>query len=248
MTQEQNQFITVVQRVSRNQLDIDKHVFVLQPVTGTQSHSNESGPESRITPFQVVNNEPPIYSLPWAGVTMSHVRKEGVVQNKTYYPSSSLDWPVMAGKEHLELETWMKFGNVSPDDPVVDQIKTKVKHILDTRYFPPQYSKEVFKLEEHPDFKNFTPSDCALWMIEQYGQIDGSHHKTWVLDQVSRILKGTKVEVHQTTYVFEKPEPRVEIDTYLKVTDPPSDAYLQWRKEMVDEDGDELDYDEGISP
>ena len=28
----------------------------------------------------------------------------------------------------------------------------------------------------------------AISLIEQYGQIDGSHHKAWVLDQVVRIL------------------------------------------------------------
>ncbi len=32
--------------------------------------------------------------------------------------------------------------------------------------------------------------DKALGMILQYGQIDGSHHKAWVLDQVVRILTG----------------------------------------------------------
>lgn len=28
----------------------------------------------------------------------------------------------------------------------------------------------------------------ALYMINQYGGIDGAHHKQWVLDQVVRIL------------------------------------------------------------
>lgn len=30
----------------------------------------------------------------------------------------------------------------------------------------------------------------ALAVIEQYGGIDGDHHKQWVLDQVVRALKG----------------------------------------------------------
>lgn len=34
----------------------------------------------------------------------------------------------------------------------------------------------------------------AMSFIEQYGQIDGDHHKTWVLDQVARALKGDKYE------------------------------------------------------
>lgn len=27
-------------------------------------------------------------------------------------------------------------------------------------------------------------------LIERYGQIDGSHHKQWVLDQIARVIKG----------------------------------------------------------
>lgn len=30
----------------------------------------------------------------------------------------------------------------------------------------------------------------ALAIIEQYGQIDGAHHKAWVIDQVVRALQG----------------------------------------------------------
>jgi len=29
-------------------------------------------------------------------------------------------------------------------------------------------------------------------IIIEYGQIDGAHHKTWVLDQVMRVAKGDK--------------------------------------------------------
>lgn len=34
----------------------------------------------------------------------------------------------------------------------------------------------------------------ALDIILQYGGIDGEHHKTWVIDQVVRILTGDKYE------------------------------------------------------
>jgi hypothetical protein len=30
--------------------------------------------------------------------------------------------------------------------------------------------------------------DAAVALALQYGQIDGSHHKTWVIDQMLRIL------------------------------------------------------------
>ena len=38
-----------------------------------------------------------------------------------------------------------------------------------------------------------SPADriaAALDVINQYGGIDGSHHKAWVLDQVVRLLAG----------------------------------------------------------
>lgn len=36
--------------------------------------------------------------------------------------------------------------------------------------------------------------EAVMNMIEQYGQIDGGHHKAWVLDQIARIIKGDKYE------------------------------------------------------
>jgi len=32
--------------------------------------------------------------------------------------------------------------------------------------------------------------DAALALAIQYGQIDGAHHKTWVIDQMVRALAG----------------------------------------------------------
>lgn len=40
-------------------------------------------------------------------------------------------------------------------------------------------------------FKDYKEKDWALYFIGRYGQIDGEHHKTWVLDQVVRIICGT---------------------------------------------------------
>ncbi len=35
---------------------------------------------------------------------------------------------------------------------------------------------------------------AALKLIERYGGIDGDHHKTWVIDQVARILTDVAYE------------------------------------------------------
>lgn len=57
-------------------------------------------------------------------------------------------------------------------------------------------------------------------IIERYGQIDGSHHKQWCLDQIARIIKG---------------------DDY--------DAWVKEMLGEKDSDGCyEYDYDEGIPP
>ena len=35
---------------------------------------------------------------------------------------------------------------------------------------------------------------AAIRIIADYGQIDGAHHKMWVLDQVLRLLTGEKYD------------------------------------------------------
>lgn len=66
----------------------------------------------------------------------------------------------------------------------------------------------------------------ALQIIQRFGSIDGSHHKTWVVDQVVRMLLGSSLEGEET------PE------------------YLEWVKNMKNgEDGcDTYDWDVGIAP
>jgi hypothetical protein len=99
-------------------------------------------------------------------------------------------------------------------------------------------------VSSHPMYSKFTPSDWALWFIESYGQIDGGHHKAWVLDQVSRIMLGTPVLVSEATWSNGHCEDRVNLGD-------PSEQYLAWREKMLDRDENgepQYDYDEGIAP
>lgn len=96
-------------------------------------------------------------------------------------------------------------------------------------------------------FKNFGRIEWAMYFIERYSQIDGSHHKTWVTDQVARILKGTPVIVSLATWDDGEEEYRVSVSENL------SDEYISWRNEMRGEYDEEFDdyeygYDEGIAP
>lgn len=74
--------------------------------------------------------------------------------------------------------------------------------------------------------------------IESYGQIDGDHHKAWVLDQVARILMGTQVESVMAKWDDGHQEERFS-------TGEPSAEYKTWVNEARN---DGYDYYEGIAP
>lgn len=96
-------------------------------------------------------------------------------------------------------------------------------------------------------YENFTPIDWALEYIGCYGQIDGGHHKTWVLDQAARILKGTPVLIRLAKWADGHEEYRYNLQK------PPSQEYLDWVEEQKGEYDTETDtyeyhYDEGCAP
>lgn len=105
-----------------------------------------------------------------------------------------------------------------------------------------EYLGEVDVTNDLP-FTAMLPADFAMKFIEQYGQIDGAHHKAWVLDQVARILKGTKVTVKKATWSNGGKEYRYDVGY-------PSGDYLEWVVAMkAGEDGpDTYGYEEGIAP
>lgn len=97
----------------------------------------------------------------------------------------------------------------------------------------------------HHQFSGFTPTDWAMLFIEMYGQIDGGHHKAWVLDQVARILKGTPVLVELAQWSDGQQEYRFSVSPEV------TPEYEKWvRQQLGDYIGDEYeyDYDEGIAP
>lgn len=92
-------------------------------------------------------------------------------------------------------------------------------------------------------FALFSENDWAMLWIEKYGGIDGAHHKDWVLDQVARILKGTKVIVKVAKWDNGQEEYRFTLD------EPPKE-YWEWVDQMKNgKDGpNTYDYEFGISP
>jgi len=81
--------------------------------------------------------------------------------------------------------------------------------------------------------------------IERYAQIDGAHHKQWVLDQIVRIIKNTPIVIKLAKWTDGTEEYRYD-------TDYPSKEYLDWVEEVKEYDAENYeyiyDYDEGIAP
>ena len=93
----------------------------------------------------------------------------------------------------------------------------------------------------HPTYSKCTPADWAMVFLEKYSGIDGDHHKTWVFDQIARILKGTPVKVVQARWTDHAPEDRFNVSH-------PSEEYKEWVVSMTSGVNAGYNWDEGIAP
>jgi len=89
-------------------------------------------------------------------------------------------------------------------------------------------------------YEGYTEKDWAETFISCYGQIDGGHHRLWVLDQVMRILKGTPVVVELKKWDNGHQE------YGFSISDNPSQEYLDFVKDY--ENDGEYFWDIGIAP
>lgn len=94
---------------------------------------------------------------------------------------------------------------------------------------------KIIEAKETP-FKDYTEKDWALYFIDNYGQYESTNEKAWVLDQVSRILNGSPVEIHEASWSNGNTEYRI-------IVGKPSVAYNNW---LENQDLD--DYDFGTAP
>lgn len=95
-------------------------------------------------------------------------------------------------------------------------------------------------------YAKYKPSDWVLLYLFKYSQIDGSHHKQWLLDQTARILNGTKIVIKLAKWSNGEEEYRFSLAE-------PSKKYLKWVQEYCgeydeEEECYEYDYDEGTPP
>ena len=92
-------------------------------------------------------------------------------------------------------------------------------------------------------YENYEPKDFALLWLQNYGGIDGDHHKAWVLDQVARILHGTPILSKEASWDNGQTELRLKLDDATP-------EYHKWVAMCKDgEAGPEsYGYDIGIAP
>lgn len=90
-------------------------------------------------------------------------------------------------------------------------------------------------------YKDFGPKEWSMYFIECYGQIDGDHHKAWVLDQIARIMHGTGIVIKEARWSDGSKELRIE-------TGEPTKEYHQWVKDMQNVGEEEYEYNAGIAP
>lgn len=93
-------------------------------------------------------------------------------------------------------------------------------------------------IASHPIYGKWNKKDWAIYFIEMYGQIDGAHHKAWVLDRVMRILLGAPIFAKVASWDDHEDEYRFSVGT--------CDAYDQWIEEYKS-DG-EYEYFPGVAP
>ena len=101
-----------------------------------------------------------------------------------------------------------------------------------------EYLGETVIPQSETPYKNLDGQGLALEYAFRYGQIDGGHHKQWVIDQMTRILLGTPVTFSLAKWDNGEEGYRIE-------TGKPSKAYLNWVEELKNGD---YGYDEGIAP
>jgi len=92
-------------------------------------------------------------------------------------------------------------------------------------------------------YAGYSKEDWILYWIGSYGQIDGSHHKQWLIDQVAQICNGVEIIIKQASWSNGQTEWRISLGDE-------NDPYKKWVHQMkVNEDGEEeYDYDTGVAP
>lgn len=88
-------------------------------------------------------------------------------------------------------------------------------------------------------FENYSQIDWAMYFITLYGQLDDVRYKATVIDNVARVLKGSKVVLSLHTWDNGESEYRVELI--------PSSEYKDWVNSMIHVEDDVYPYNSGYN-
>lgn len=103
-------------------------------------------------------------------------------------------------KQDLELA---KKEDVIDIDVLTGYLEIALKLIQEQQVINEKKDKRIER-----QFKLLTKKDKeikkVLELIFQYGQIDGEHHKMWVIDQTVRILAGKKYDKWINDYIYDE--------------------------------------------
>lgn len=92
------------------------------------------------------------------------------------------------------IKEYRTFGDLyNSDFEDTEKIYKALEIILSERN---QDKKRIQELEEE--------REKVLDLIFEYGQIDGDHHKTWVIDQIVRMLTKDKYNEWVKNYVYDE--------------------------------------------
>lgn len=101
------------------------------------------------------------------------------------------------------------------------------------------YLGEIEVKIEKSEFSKYTKVDWVLLWTTMHGQVDGSHHKAWLIDQIQRILFDTNVIIKKAEWDNGEYEFRYSLGS-------PSEAYLKFIK--LYENNGEYEWSCGIAP
>ena len=104
------------------------------------------------------------------------------------------------------------------------------------------YLGEVEVKIHESEFYDYDRIDWVEYWIASYGQIDGSHHKAWLIDQLMRITKGTEIIVKKAIW----DDNGVKFEEYRINLGEPSEEYEDFIQEY--ENNGEYSWDIGVAP
>lgn len=106
------------------------------------------------------------------------------------------------------------------------------------------YLGETIVEQKDTPYKDFSEKEWVLEFISKYGGISGDEHKSWLIDQIVRILHGNKIIISIARWENGYEEYRIALE------ENPPVKYNKWVESIKsDEEGTETyEYNVGLPP